>query len=244
MLCRFKIVLGLGSALLYLHQEWEQCVVHRDVKPSNIMLDASFAAKLGDFGLARLVDHGRGSHTTNLAGTMGYMDPECLVAGRAGPESDAYSFGVVLLEIACGRPPVVPEQEDQGRTRLVEWVWGLYGRRAVLEAADERMGGDFDRGEMERVMVVGLACAHPDCSLRPSIRQAVSMLQCEVTLPTLPAKMPTPVEFVIQILKKAAKLASLRSGLVLGFHLYKYLCKPQEITISIVNLLRSVTTQK
>lgn len=57
---------------------------------------------------------------------------------------------------------------------------------------DERMGGDFDRGEMERVMVVGLACAHPDCSLRPSIRQAVSMLQCEVTLPTLPAKMPTP----------------------------------------------------
>jgi serine/threonine protein kinase len=192
MLCRFKIVLGLGSALLYLHQEWEQCVVHRDVKPSNIMLDASFAAKLGDFGLARLVDHGRGSHTTNLAGTMGYMDPECLVAGRAGPESDVYSFGVVLLEIACGRPPVVPEQEDQGRTRLVEWVWGLYGRRAVLEAADERMGGDFDRGEMERVMVVGLACAHPDCSLRPSIRQAVSMLQCEVTLPTLPAKMPTP----------------------------------------------------
>ncbi|XP_062193255.1 L-type lectin-domain containing receptor kinase IX.1-like [Phragmites australis] len=189
---RFKIVLGLGSALLYLHQEWEQCVVHRDVKPSNIMLDASFGAKLGDFGLARLVDHGRGSHTTNLAGTIGYMDPECLVAGRAGPESDVYSFGVVLLEITCGRPPVVPEQEDQGRARLVEWVWGLYGRGAVLEAADERMGGDFDGDEVERVMVVGLACAHPDCILRPSIRQAMSMLQREVTLPTLPAKMPTP----------------------------------------------------
>nr|XP_034578590.1 L-type lectin-domain containing receptor kinase IX.1-like [Setaria viridis] len=190
---RFKIVLGLGSALLYLHQEWEQCVVHRDVKPSNIMLDASFGAKLGDFGLARLVDHGRGSHTTNLAGTLGYMDPECLVAGRAGSESDVYSFGVVLLEIACGRPPVVPDdQENLGRARLLEWVWGLYGRGAVVEAADERMGGDFDRVEMERVMVVGLVCAHPDCSLRPSIRQAVSMLQCEVTLPTLPEKMPAP----------------------------------------------------
>ncbi|KAJ1289333.1 hypothetical protein BS78_02G156300 [Paspalum vaginatum] len=193
---RFKIVQGLGSALLYLHEEWEQCVVHRDVKPSNIMLDASFGAKLGDFGLARLVDHGRGSHTTNLAGTMGYMDPECLITGRASPESDVYSFGVVLLEIACGRPPVVvlevDKEEDQSSTRLVEWVWGLYGRRAVLEAVDERMGGDFDRGEVERVMVVGLACAHPDCSLRPSIKQAVSMLQCEVTLPTLPEKMPTP----------------------------------------------------
>ncbi|CAL5064805.1 unnamed protein product [Urochloa decumbens] len=189
---RYKIVLGLGSALLYLHQEWEQCVVHRDVKPSNIMLDASFGAKLGDFGLARLVDHGHGSHTTNLAGTMGYMDAECLVTGRAGPESDVYSFGVVLLEIACGRPPVVPDQEDQQRVRLVEWVWDLYGRRAIIEAADERMGSDFDRGEMERVLVIGLACAHPDCNLRPSIRQAMSMLQCEVTLPALPVKMPTP----------------------------------------------------
>ncbi|KAK3129889.1 hypothetical protein QOZ80_6BG0486140 [Eleusine coracana subsp. coracana] len=191
---RFKIVLGLGSALLYLHQDWEQCVVHRGVKPSNIMLDASFGAKLGDFGLARFVDHGRGSHTTNLAGTMGYMDPELLLTGRAGPESDVYSFGVVLLEVACGRPPVVFDQEleEQGKTRLVEWVWSLYGRGAVLEAADERMGGDFDAGEMERVMVVGLACAHPDCSLRPSIRQAMSMLQCEATLPILPAKMPTP----------------------------------------------------
>ncbi|KAF8711614.1 hypothetical protein HU200_029067 [Digitaria exilis] len=197
---RFKIVLGLGSALLYLHQEWEQCVVHRDIKPSNIMLEASFGAKLGDFGLARLSDHGLGgSHTTNLAGTMGYMDPECFVTGRAGPESDVYSFGVVLLEVACGRPPVVligQQDEEQhqvvGRERLVEWVWGLYGGGAVVEAADERMGGDFDRGEVERVMVVGLACAHPDSTLRPTIRQAVSMLQSEVTLPTLPGKMPTP----------------------------------------------------
>ncbi|KAF8690081.1 hypothetical protein HU200_041416 [Digitaria exilis] len=73
--------------------------------PSNVMLDASFHAKLGDFGLARLVDHGRGSHTTELAGTMGYMDPECMMAGQASTNSDVYSFGVVLLEIACGRRP-------------------------------------------------------------------------------------------------------------------------------------------
>lgn len=60
----------------YLHQEWEQCVLHRDIKPSNVMLDESFNAKLGDFGLARLVDHSQASHTTELAGTTGYMDPE------------------------------------------------------------------------------------------------------------------------------------------------------------------------
>ena len=107
---RHQIVLGLGSALLYLHEEWEQCVVHRDIKPSNVMLDTSFHAKLGDFGLARLIDHGQG--TTVLAGTMGYMAPECTVTGRFNTESDIYSFGVLLLEVACGRRPVVVLPND------------------------------------------------------------------------------------------------------------------------------------
>nr|XP_040251490.1 L-type lectin-domain containing receptor kinase I.3-like [Aegilops tauschii subsp. strangulata] len=110
---RHEIVLGLGSGLLYLHQEWEQCVLHRDIKPSNVMLDASFNAKLGGFALARLVEHGRGSLTTALVGTMGYMDPECMTTGRTNTESDVYSFGVVLLEIACGRRPVVVLQEEE-----------------------------------------------------------------------------------------------------------------------------------
>ncbi|KAF5814454.1 putative protein kinase RLK-Pelle-L-LEC family [Helianthus annuus] len=99
---RFKIAQGLASSLLYLHEEWEQCVLHRDIKSSNVMLDSNFNAKLGDFGLAKLVDHEKGSQTTMLAGTMGYMAPECVVTGRANKESDVYGFGVLALEIACG----------------------------------------------------------------------------------------------------------------------------------------------
>ncbi|XP_008779186.2 L-type lectin-domain containing receptor kinase IX.1-like [Phoenix dactylifera] len=79
---RYEIASGLASALLYLHEEWEQCVVHRDVKPSNVMLDSGFNAKLGDFGLARLVDHDSNMQTTIMAGTRGYIAPEYATTGK------------------------------------------------------------------------------------------------------------------------------------------------------------------
>ena len=184
---RHEIVLGLGSALLYLHEEWEQCVVHRDIKPSNVMLDADFHAKLCDFGLARLVDHGRGSHTTVLAGTMGYMDPECTITGRFNKESDIYSFGVVLLEVACGRRPVVDLPNDTV-VHLAQRVSELHESGLILHAADHRLNGEFDTKGMERMLLVGLWCTQQDPSLRPSIRQVVSALRFEAPLPSLPER--------------------------------------------------------
>jgi serine/threonine protein kinase len=80
---RYKIAQGLASGLSYLHEEWEQCVLHRDIKSSNVMLDSNFNAKLGDFGLARLVDHGKMSQTTIVAGTRGYMALEYVTTGKA-----------------------------------------------------------------------------------------------------------------------------------------------------------------
>ncbi|EMS66706.1 L-type lectin-domain containing receptor kinase IX.1 [Triticum urartu] len=198
---RMRIVMELGSVLLYLHEEWEQCVLHRDIKPSNMMLDESFGAKLGDFGLARLVDHATGTQTmTAVSGTPGYLDPQCVVTGRASTESDVYSFGVVLLEVVCGRKPMSftatdqdQQQKNGGVFRLVEWVWGLYGRGSILESADKLLNGDLDAAQVERVLVVGLWCAHPDPSARPTIREAMAKLHSKVDkLPVLPSKMPVP----------------------------------------------------
>jgi serine/threonine protein kinase len=192
---RLNIVLGLGSALLYLHEEWEQCVVHRDVKPSNVMLDESFNAKLGDFGLARFIDHAVGVQTmTAVSGTPGYVDPETLITGKASAESDVYSFGVVVLEVTCGRRPMSLQGGSQKNAvfRLVEWVWDLYGQGSAVTAADERLKGEYDAAEVERTVAVGLWCAHPDPRARPSIRAAMAALQSTGPVPALPAKMPVP----------------------------------------------------
>lgn len=189
---RFKIAHGIASALLYLHEEWEQCVVHRDIKSSNIMLDSNFNAKVGDFGLARLVDHGLRSPTTVVAGTMGYLAPESLLTSKASKESDVFSFGVVALEIACGRK-AVEHHEEEAKISLVSWVWGLYGQGRIIEAADKALNGEFSQEEMVCLMTVGLWCAHPDHNLRASIRQAIQVLNFEAPLPNLPTYMPVPM---------------------------------------------------
>ena len=186
---RYKISLGLASALLYLHEEWEQCVVHRDIKASNVMLDSSFNVKLGDFGLARLMDHELGAQTTGLAGTLGYMAPEYISTGRASKESDVYSFGVVALEIATGRKSVNPMGKDS-EMGLVEWIWNLYGKGDLLLAMDEKLQTDFDEKQVECLMIIGLWCSHPDRNLRPSMRQAIQVLKFETTQPNLPTQMP------------------------------------------------------
>ncbi|CAN6217383.1 unnamed protein product [Urochloa humidicola] len=186
---RYMIALDLGSAILYLHTEWEQCVVHGDIKPSNVMLDSSRRAKLGDFGMARLVDHGAEPRTTQVvAGTIGYVDPEFVNNRRPCTESDVYSFGVVLLEIASGRQPAAASSEQPGQApALLRRVRDAYSRDRILDAADGRLNGEFDRGQMERVLVTGLWCAHRDPSQRPSIVQAMAALRCEGSgMPVMP----------------------------------------------------------
>ncbi|KAI3992879.1 hypothetical protein MKX01_034229 [Papaver californicum] len=185
---RYKIAIGLASALLYLHEECEQCVVHRDIKSSNVMLDSKFNAKLGDFGLARLVDHDSGSQTTVVAGTKGYLAPECVITRRSSKESDVYSFGIVALEIACGRKPI----DVSVGFLLVEWVWELYGSDRIIEAADEKLDKNFEKQQIKRLMVLGLWCAHPDPKSRPSATQVINVLKFESPLPKLPLELPAP----------------------------------------------------
>ncbi|GLT29972.1 hypothetical protein SLA2020_047990 [Shorea laevis] len=152
----------------------------------------SFNVKLGDFGLAKLMDHELGRIATGLASTFGYLAPEYISTRKASKESDVFSFGVVILEIATGRKSTdrMREESDLG---LVEWVWDLYGKGRLHFDVDERVRKDFDEKQAKCLMIVGMWCSHPDSSLRQSIRLAIQVLKFETTMPNLPAKMLVPM---------------------------------------------------
>ncbi|XP_022717879.1 probable L-type lectin-domain containing receptor kinase S.7 [Durio zibethinus] len=188
---RQNIAIGLASVLAYLHQECEQQVIHRDIKTSNIMLDGSFNPRLGDFGLARLMDHDKSPVSTLTAGTMGYLAPEYLQYGKATVKTDVFSYGVVILEVACGRRPIERELSSQKMVNLVDWVWGLHGQGRITEAADKRLNGDFKEEEMRKLLLVGLRCAHPDSAERPSIRRVVQILNNEADPIAVPKMKPS-----------------------------------------------------
>ncbi|XP_059281735.1 L-type lectin-domain containing receptor kinase S.6 [Lycium ferocissimum] len=183
---RLNIVLGVSSALVYLHEECEEHIIHRDVKTCNIMLDAEFNAKLGDFGLAEVFDNSRTRDATVPAGTMGYFAPEYVYSGIPTVKTDVYSFGVVVLEVASGRKPI-----DEGGILITDWVWDLWEKGRVTEAADPKLMGRFQKNEMDRMLIVGLSCVHPNDEKRPRMREVARMLKDEAPLPILPPKKPT-----------------------------------------------------
>ncbi|KAK6923866.1 Serine-threonine/tyrosine-protein kinase, catalytic domain [Dillenia turbinata] len=119
--------------------------------------------------------------------------PECIATGKSRKEFDVYSFGVVALEISFGRR-LVDTKAEPSKVMLVEWVWDLYGRQKVLEAADKLLK-DYNERQVERLMGVGLWCCHPDYTYRPSIWQVTNVLNFESSLPNLPSKMLVPMYF-------------------------------------------------
>ncbi|KAJ0733854.1 putative protein kinase RLK-Pelle-L-LEC family [Helianthus annuus] len=188
---RYNIAVGLASVLAYLHQECEQQVIHRDIKASNVMLDANFNARLGDFGLARIMDHDKSPVSTLTAGTMGYLAPEYLQYGKATDKTDVFSYGVVVLELCCGRRPIEREPGGHKMINLVDWVWELHSKGAICDAVDKRLNKEFDPDEVRKLLLVGLSCANPDSEKRPSMRRVLQILNNESDEIAVPKMKPT-----------------------------------------------------
>ncbi|KAL8092299.1 putative receptor-like protein kinase At1g11050 [Apium graveolens] len=188
---RKNIIIDVARGLAYLHYGIKPAIYHRDIKTTNILLDSEMKARLADFGLAKQTTEGESHLTTKVAGTYGYLAPEYALYGQLTEKSDVYSFGVIILEIMSGRK-VLDTSSTSSRLLITDWAFDLVKSGKVDNIFDNRMGENASKGVMERFIHVGILCAHVMVALRPTISEALKMLEGDIEVPVLPDR-PLPL---------------------------------------------------
>lgn len=176
---RMKIISGVANGVAFMHHNLEIPIIHRDIKTSNILLDAEFGVHIADFGLARRIEGSHSHVSTQVAGTMGYMPPEYLDgATMATPQGDVYSFGVLMLEIITGRRPSFPFPGEDGReVRLMEWIKRMVEKGKYVEMVDASIAkDDLDKAKVKEIFEIGVKCADEKGKNRPSMNEVVEHL--------------------------------------------------------------------
>ncbi|KAJ6813110.1 putative receptor-like protein kinase [Iris pallida] len=173
---RFDIIVGMARGLAYLHHEFHVCVIHRDIKSSNILLDDDFQPKVADFGLARLMPSDQSHLSTKFAGTLGYTAPEYAIHGQLSEKVDTYSYGVVVLEIITGRKTNDMRLEPETQY-LLEWAWRLYENGDSMKLIDESLNlEECNPEELKRVIQIALLCTQSTVAARPTMSEVVVSL--------------------------------------------------------------------
>eukprot|EP01018_Ginkgo_biloba_P014756 Gb_04638 [translate_table: standard] len=175
---RYNIAVGIARGLAYLHEDAKPAIIHRDIKAANVLLDADLNPLVSDFGTAKLKhDKDKTHYTTQAVGTLGYVAPEYALYGHLTDKSDTFSFGILLLELMSGRKALDFASGNLELLLISDWACDLIHKGMSEEVIDKRIRGSGPKQSMDRVILLALQCAHPRVACRPSILQALLILE-------------------------------------------------------------------
>ncbi|XP_019172335.1 PREDICTED: cysteine-rich receptor-like protein kinase 2 [Ipomoea nil] len=188
---RVDIILGTARGLAYLHEQFYVCIIHRDIKSSNILLDDDFQPKIADFGLAKLLPESQSHLSTKFAGTLGYTAPEYAIHGHLSEKVDTYSFGIVVLEIISSRKNS-DIQVESVTEYLLEQAWKSYENEDYLRLLDETLDpNECKAKEVKRMLEIALVCTQSPPNLRPNMSEVVFMFSSDRPIFQNPPNRPT-----------------------------------------------------
>ncbi|KAL5725079.1 hypothetical protein ACHQM5_008263 [Ranunculus cassubicifolius] len=174
---RKKIALGAARGLLYLHEQCNPKIIHRDVKAANILLDEEFEAVVGDFGLAKLLDPQDSHVSTAVRGTVGHIAPEYLSTGKSSQKTDVFGFGILLLELITGQRAFEFGRVTYQKGVMLDWVRKLHKEGRTIVLVDKDLRNNYDEVELGEMVKIALLCTQFDPCHRPVMSEVLRMLE-------------------------------------------------------------------
>ncbi|KAE8683453.1 putative gibberellin 20-oxidase [Hibiscus syriacus] len=173
---RIRIATESAQVLSYLHSAASTPIIHRDVKPANILLDDNYTAKVSDFGASRLVPMDQTQLSTMVQGTLGYLDPEYLCTTQLTEKSDVYSFGVVLVELLTGKTAHSFAGPEEERNLANHFNKSLRNNR-LFRILDEKVAKEGAVEQIKEVAKLAKRCLSVKGEERPSMKEVAQELE-------------------------------------------------------------------
>ncbi|VFQ61285.1 unnamed protein product [Cuscuta campestris] len=175
---RKRIAIGAARGLVYLHEQCDPKIIHRDVKAANVLLDECYEAVVGDFGLAKLLDHAKSHVTTAVRGTVGHIAPEYLSTGQSSEKTDVFGFGILLVELITGMRALELGKSVNQKGAALEWVNKMEREKNIDGLVDRELAGsNYDRIDVGEMLQVAILCTQYLPGNRPKMSEVVRMLE-------------------------------------------------------------------